>query len=162
MRTKKNANDVHLQWQRIVAFLNLYLHCIGVGKTRQCVTVRRCVVGALYGQRVKCVFTHLIRVHRCPRASNYPVGPTLRRRCRGGGDGQWCAFGVRCWPCKLTSSGFSVFVGYWHRDAVIEWTSHSKCALVWNLTCWIRYWICVSVACRLLSVDCWMLITNCL
>ena len=37
MKTKKNANDVHLQCQRVLAFLNLYLHCISVGKIRQCI-----------------------------------------------------------------------------------------------------------------------------
>jgi len=25
---------------------------------------------------------------------------------------------------KLTLSEFSPFVGFWHRDAVMEWTSH--------------------------------------
>jgi len=53
-KTKKNANDVHLQCQRIVAFLNLYLHCISVGKIRQCVDASSV---RLWGQRVKCVFT---------------------------------------------------------------------------------------------------------
>jgi len=34
---EKNANDVHLQRQRIIAFLNLYFRCISVGTMRQCV-----------------------------------------------------------------------------------------------------------------------------
>ena len=34
---EENANDVHLQRQRIIASLNLYLRCISVGKIRQSV-----------------------------------------------------------------------------------------------------------------------------
>jgi len=133
MKTKKNANDVHLQCQRIVAFLYLYLHCISVGKIRQCIDASSV---RLWPTRKMRLYPPHSRPLPPPChgliASNYPVGSTLHRRSLRPQlrRAVVCFWRSMLTSDKLTSSGFSVFVSYWHRDAIIEWTSYSKCALV--------------------------------
>ena len=59
-------------------------------------------------------------------------------------------------PLKFTLREFSPFVGCWHQDGVTEWTSYSKCALVWNLT---RVYL-KKVDLRICSMEfaeCWLL-----
>ena len=74
MKMKKNANDVHLQCQRIVASLILYciqyFHCISVGKMRQFVDAS----SVRLGQLVKCVL--------CPPDSR-PPRKNRRHRATG-------------------------------------------------------------------------------
>jgi len=84
-----------------IASLNLCFASVG--------EVHRCVVGA---SRPTCIirlgsasvrhFTHLIRIHRRPRATGklplITLYPHIIGYCADSLDGRWCVFDVRWWP----------------------------------------------------------------